>query len=123
MPPDTKYGRYGRRRILDATAGLGAVALAGCIGFGDSSGDDDTDEMADEIEGRGWDVAAESMKLTAEDHELTARIDPALQPAAGEDVSFTFDEPALYPFDSRTGEALKTKTETVAAGVDTEVSH
>ena len=54
------------------------------------------------------------------EHELTARIDPTLRPQAGEEVAFAFDESALYLFDVDTGEALKTKTDAVAAGIGTE---
>jgi multiple sugar transport system ATP-binding protein len=53
-------------------------------------------------------------------HELTARIDPDIRPEAGEEVAFAFDEEALYLFDLDTGEALKTKTDAVSAGIGTE---
>ncbi|MDG5821040.1 ABC transporter ATP-binding protein [Natronococcus sp. A-GB7] len=56
------------------------------------------------------------------DHELTARIDPDLRPRAGETVRFTFDEEALYLFDADSGAALKTKSDAVAPGIETEVS-
>jgi multiple sugar transport system ATP-binding protein len=55
------------------------------------------------------------------EHELTARISPDIRPQAGEEVAFAFDEKALYLFDVDTGEALKTKTDAVAAGIGTEV--
>jgi len=41
--------------------------------------------------------------------EITARIDPTQRPQPGETVEFAFDESALYLFDPRTGEAVKTK--------------
>ncbi|MFC4543211.1 extracellular solute-binding protein [Halosolutus amylolyticus] len=70
MPRDTTYGRYGRRRLLKGSAALGAAALAGCIGTGDrEDGDESTDVMADEIGGWGWDVAARSLQLTADEYE------------------------------------------------------
>ncbi len=55
-------------------------------------------------------------------HELTARIDPRIRPEEGEDVAFDFEEEALYLFDVDTGEALKTKTDELAAAPNPEVS-
>ncbi|SFR65316.1 multiple sugar transport system ATP-binding protein [Halogeometricum rufum] len=49
--------------------------------------------------------------------ELTARIDSAVRPETGETVRFTFGEEALYLFDPDTGDALKTKTDTVDGDV------
>ncbi|MDV7350318.1 ABC transporter ATP-binding protein [Halorubrum distributum] len=51
------------------------------------------------------------------DHELTARVRPAVRPAEETRVSFDFDEAALYLFDAETGEALKTKTDAVDTAV------
>jgi multiple sugar transport system ATP-binding protein len=42
--------------------------------------------------------------------DLTARIDPEIQPEPGERVHFTFEEDSLYLFDAYDGDALKTKT-------------
>jgi len=51
-------------------------------------------------------------------HELTARVDPSIRPAAEEtQVSFDFREAALYLFDAQTGDALKTKTDNVDPAV------
>jgi ABC-type glycerol-3-phosphate transport system substrate-binding protein len=75
MSQDTTYERLGRRRLITAGAALGGAALAGCVGTGDpdddngASDDADSDEMADEIEVWGWDVAARSLQLTAEEYE------------------------------------------------------
>ena len=49
--------------------------------------------------------------------ELTARIDSAIRPEAGQTIQFTFEEEALYLFDTRTGEAVKTKTDDADADV------
>lgn len=69
-----------RRRVLRGAGVVGTMTLAGCIGTGDrdsdsgdgdgetSSGGDES-EMADEIDGWGWDVAARSMALTAEEYD------------------------------------------------------
>jgi multiple sugar transport system ATP-binding protein len=43
--------------------------------------------------------------------ELTARVDPSARPRPGDTVRFTFEEAALYLFDPRTGESLKTKSD------------
>jgi multiple sugar transport system ATP-binding protein len=51
------------------------------------------------------------------DREMTARIDSAIRPETGETVRFTFEEEALYLFDSEDGSALKTKTDTVGTDV------
>ncbi|WP_049906829.1 ABC transporter ATP-binding protein [Halorubrum tebenquichense] len=50
-------------------------------------------------------------------HELTARVDPTVRPAEGSRVAFDFDETALYLFDVETGDALKTKTDSVDSAV------
>ena len=50
-------------------------------------------------------------------HELTARVAPAVRPTEGTHVPFDFDEAALYLFDAETGDALKTKTDTVDSAV------
>jgi len=50
-------------------------------------------------------------------HELTARVDPTVRPAEGSRVAFDFDETALYLFDFETGDALKTKTDSVDSAV------
>ncbi|SFR67781.1 ABC transporter ATP-binding protein [Halogeometricum limi] len=57
--------------------------------------------------------------LELDGHEMTARIDSAIRPQAGETVQFTFDEDALYLFDPDTGDALKTKTDDVDTDVAT----
>ncbi|WP_435317229.1 ABC transporter ATP-binding protein [Haloarchaeobius sp. TZWSO28] len=49
--------------------------------------------------------------MTLADIELTARIASALRPSPGQTVTLEFDEDALYLFDPRTGDALKTKTD------------
>jgi len=48
--------------------------------------------------------------MTMADIDMTARIDPSVQPEPEEVVQFGFDETNLYLFDIDTGEALKTKT-------------
>jgi len=50
-------------------------------------------------------------------HELTARVAPAVRPTEGTHVPFDFDEAALYLFDAETGDALKTKTDTVDSAI------
>ncbi len=60
--------------------------------------------------------------MELETHELTARIDPRLRPEEGTEVAFDFEEEALYLFDVDTGEALKTKTDELAAVPNPEVS-
>ncbi len=50
-------------------------------------------------------------------HELTARVSPTVRPAEGSQVAFDFDEAALYLFDVETGDALKTKTDSVDSAV------
>ncbi|WP_343217952.1 beta-galactosidase [Haloprofundus salilacus] len=52
-----------------------------------------------------------------EDADMTARVDSTVRPRAGETVRITFDEEALYLFDSRTGESVKTKTGDVDIGM------
>jgi ABC-type glycerol-3-phosphate transport system substrate-binding protein len=75
MSQNTTHERLGRRRLITASAALGGAALAGCVGTGDpdddngASDDAESDEMADEIEAWGWDVAARSLQLTAEEYE------------------------------------------------------
>lgn len=81
MTRDITPNGYGRRRIITGGAALGAVALAGCVGTTDDEEDpagDDGDDGADdgnggpevtEISGWGWDVAARSLQLTAEEYE------------------------------------------------------
>jgi multiple sugar transport system ATP-binding protein len=46
---------------------------------------------------------------TLGDQKITARIDPTKRPGTDETVSFSFPESALYLFDPKTGESLKTK--------------
>jgi multiple sugar transport system ATP-binding protein len=55
--------------------------------------------------------------LEVDGHEVTARIDSAIRPEAGQKVRFDFDEEALYLFDAESGEALKTKTDDTDANV------
>ncbi|WP_267642284.1 ABC transporter ATP-binding protein [Haloarchaeobius amylolyticus] len=52
------------------------------------------------------------------DIEMTARIASALRPSPGQTVTLEFDEESLYLFDSRTGEALKTKTDETDVAVE-----
>jgi len=54
--------------------------------------------------------------------ELTARIDSAIRPEAGQTIRFTFEEEALYLFDPETGASLKTKTDDADADVAALVS-
>ncbi len=85
---------YARRRLLKGSAALGAVALAGCIGTEDPGSDTDdagdSDEMADQIEGWGWDVAARSLMLTAEEynaeHDGTVEIEEFGREAMKDDL-------------------------------------
>ena len=56
------------------------------------------------------------------DHELTARIAPAIRPEEDEEVPFTFDESAVYLFDASDGTALKTKTDADSTPPSPEVS-
>jgi len=58
--------------------------------------------------------------LSFADHEITARVDSDVRPAADETVGLDFPETALYLFDADTGEALKTKTDDVGVDVDRE---
>ena len=60
--------------------------------------------------------------MDLDDHELTARIDPTIRPVEGEWVPFTFAEEAVYLFDERTGESLKTKTDELQTSVGREIS-
>lgn len=80
---------------MKGTAALGAAALAGCIGTGDPEGGDDetgteSDEMADEITGWGWDVAARSLDLTADEyndeHDAAVEIEEFGREAMKEDL-------------------------------------
>lgn len=50
-------------------------------------------------------------------HELTARVDPTVRPTEETHISFDFPEAALYLFDAQTGDALKTKTDTLDSTV------
>ncbi len=96
MPSDTT--KFGRRRVLISAAGAGTAALAGCIGTGDpdddgdDTGDDDAagDEMADQIDVWGWDVAANSLELTADaymdEYDATVDVEEFGQDAMKEDL-------------------------------------
>ena len=55
--------------------------------------------------------------LTMGDIDMTARVDSAMRPQAGETVQFAFEEDALYLFDPESGDAIKTKTDDVDVGV------
>lgn len=92
---DTHEGVCSRRQMIASTIATGSAVLAGCIGTGDredESDDSDTgeSEMANEIQGWGWDVAARSMELTAEEyngeHDAAVEIEEFGQDAMKEDL-------------------------------------
>jgi multiple sugar transport system substrate-binding protein/lactose/L-arabinose transport system substrate-binding protein len=68
--------------MLQYTGLAGAAGLAGCIGTGSSDEESPTPEMADEVNGWAWDVAAKSLDLTDEPYE----------DQAGENVDVTIEQ-------------------------------
>lgn len=90
MTDKPKYAEIGRRRLVKGAGIAGVAGLAGCVGTDDPAGndgettddgsadadgadadDDDGDDngMANEIDVWGWDVAARSLMITAEEYE------------------------------------------------------
>lgn len=56
--------RYDRRQFLAATAGVGAVALAGCSGDDEGGSDDGTDTGEDDSSGNGTDTESADGSVT-----------------------------------------------------------